>query len=52
MMIIVFAKTDNFLVKIENCNFINNSYPILFLDVSYNKETNKEHFYIVDNCNF
>jgi len=51
-MIIVFAKTDNFLVKIENCNFINNFYPLLYLDVSYNIETNKEPFYIVDNCNF
>jgi len=52
MIIIVFSKTDNFLVKIENCNFINNSYPLLYLEVSYNKETNKEPFYIVDNCNF
>ena len=30
LMIIIFAKTDNFLVKIESCNFINNFYLLLY----------------------
>jgi len=52
MLLTVSSKTDNFLVKFENCNFLNNSYPLMQLDVSYNKETNKEAYYVVDNCNF
>jgi len=52
MMFIVSSRTDNFLVEFENCNFINNSYPLMQLDVSYNKETNKEAYYVVENCNF